>query len=162
MFYLSRGEQTALIVLTALLLAGAGMVVHAKGRHAAEAGVSQPLFVSAPAQPVPADQGGETPAKVAAPTPTPPGAGAVIVPRTSPPPRRRAAAKAGLICINTATVEELDRLPGIGPVYAGRIVAYREQREREGRSGFEAKDELLNVPGIGPKRYAAIRDLVTL
>jgi competence protein ComEA len=162
MFYLSRGEQATLIALTALLLAGAGMLVYAKGRHAAEARVGQPLFVSAPAQPMPANQGGETPAEVAAPTPSPPGASSVIITETSPSPRRRASAGAGLICINTATVQEMDRLPGIGPVYAGRIIAYREQRKREGRRGFEAKDELLNVPGIGPKRYAAIRDLVTL
>jgi len=162
MFYLSRGEQAALIVLTALLLGGGGVLVYARGRHAAEAGVSQPLFVSAPAQPMPADREGETPVGVAAPPPSPPGAGSVIIPKTSASPRRRAAARPGLICINTATVEELDRLPGIGPVYAGRIVAYREQRKREGRRGFEAKDELLNVPGIGPKRFGAIRDLVTL
>jgi competence protein ComEA len=74
----------------------------------------------------------------------------------------RASPKAGLISLNTASQKELETLPGIGPVYAGRIIAYREQRKREGRRGFEAKDELLNVPGIGPKRYAAIRDLVTL
>jgi competence protein ComEA len=67
-----------------------------------------------------------------------------------------------LISLNTASQQELDRLPGIGPVIAERIVAYREQRRREGHRGFESRDELLNVSGIGPKRYAAIRDLVSL
>jgi competence protein ComEA len=56
----------------------------------------------------------------------------------------------------------LDALPGIGPVLAQRIIAYREQRKREGHRGFESKDELLNVPGIGPKRYTAVRALVSL
>lgn len=66
----------------------------------------------------------------------------------------------GLISLSDATPEELERLPGIGPVYARRIVSYREaKKEREGH-GFESVDELLNVDGIGPRRLAAIRDLV--
>jgi competence protein ComEA len=75
---------------------------------------------------------------------------------------RREEPAAGLISLNTASQQELERLPGIGPVLAERIVAHREQRRREGHRGFESKDELLNVAGIGPKRYAAIRDLVSL
>jgi competence protein ComEA len=66
------------------------------------------------------------------------------------------------ISLNTASQKELEALPGIGPVLAQRIIAYREQRKREGHRGFESKDELLNVPGIGPKRYTAVRDLVSL
>ena len=65
------------------------------------------------------------------------------------------------ISLNQATSVELQSLPGIGPVYADRIVAYREKKLREGGRGFQSADELLNVPGIGPKRFAAVRDLVT-
>lgn len=57
------------------------------------------------------------------------------------------------ININTATAADLDRLDGIGPVLASRIIAYRSEHGR-----FSSVDELDNVPGIGPKRLAAIRD----
>jgi comEA protein len=60
-----------------------------------------------------------------------------------------------LVDINRAGLEELDALPGIGPVLAQRIIDYRQKH-----GGFKRIDELRNVPGIGPKRYAAIKDLV--
>jgi len=72
-----------------------------------------------------------------------------------------AGAFARRISLNQATADELESLPGIGPVYADRIVAYREKKLREDGRGFQSADELLNVPGIGPKRFAAVRDLVT-
>jgi len=65
------------------------------------------------------------------------------------------------LSLNSATQQDLERLPGIGPVYAERIIAYRNQKIRERGYGFEATDELLNIPGIGPKRFVAIKDLVT-
>jgi len=65
----------------------------------------------------------------------------------------RVAADNAPININTATAADLDRLDGIGPVMASRIIAYREQHGR-----FASVDELDNVSGIGPKRLAAIRD----
>ncbi|NLW44381.1 MAG: ComEA family DNA-binding protein [Syntrophomonadaceae bacterium] len=62
----------------------------------------------------------------------------------------------GLLDLNTATVEELDqKLPGIGPALAQRIVNYRERS-----GGFRAVEELLEVSGIGEKKYAEIKDLV--
>lgn len=61
-----------------------------------------------------------------------------------------------LIDLNTATAAELDRLPGIGPVLAGRIVAEREKKP------FAGVDDLRRVSGIGPKKLDAIRPLVTV
>jgi competence protein ComEA len=61
----------------------------------------------------------------------------------------------GLIDINTADETELQKLPGVGPVLAGRIVAHRETIGR-----FESVDDLLDVPGIGETRLASIRDLI--
>jgi len=59
--------------------------------------------------------------------------------------------------VNAASVEELVRLPGIGEVLAGRIVAHREENGR-----FPSIDELLAVRGIGPKVLEAIREHVTI
>ena len=85
--------------------------------------------------------------------------------QSSPAAAHRQAAKPSPISrlpLNSATANQLDVLPGIGPVLAQRIVQYREQLKRQRGHGFESVDELLNVPGIGPKRLAAVRDLVTL
>jgi len=57
--------------------------------------------------------------------------------------------------LNTATVEQLDLLPGIGTEYAKRIVAYRETNGR-----FVAKEQIMDVDGIGEKRYAEIEPLI--
>jgi competence protein ComEA len=61
----------------------------------------------------------------------------------------------GLISVNQATASELEALPGVGPVLAERIVAHREQV-----GGFDRVEDLLQVPGIGESKLAAIRDLV--
>jgi competence protein ComEA len=57
--------------------------------------------------------------------------------------------------LNTATATELEELPGVGPVLAARIVAWREEHGR-----FTSTDELREVSGIGPKTYEALADLV--
>lgn len=62
----------------------------------------------------------------------------------------------GLINLNTATQAELETLPGIGPVYAGNIIAYREANP------FRTVEDVEQVPGIGPKRLEAMRPLVTV
>ncbi|MFH1609963.1 MAG: ComEA family DNA-binding protein [Candidatus Bipolaricaulota bacterium] len=59
--------------------------------------------------------------------------------------------------INLATAEELEKLPGIGPVFAARIVAFREEH-----GPFRTVDDLLRVSGIGPKTLDGFRDLVTV
>ena len=81
----------------------------------------------------------------------------VVVPR----PRRdgRAAGDAPAegvpLDLNTATAEQLDELDGIGPGMAGSILEYREEH-----GGFGSIEELGQVPGIGEKRLAALREQV--
>ena len=70
-----------------------------------------------------------------------------------------AAAVAGLgakVSLGTATAEELDELPGVGPVTAQKILDYRAEH-----GPFRSVDELDAVPGIGPTRVEQLRDLVT-
>ena len=59
--------------------------------------------------------------------------------------------------INRAGLGEIARLPGIGPSMAARIVAERDRRGR-----FDSPDALRSVIGMGPKKLAAIRDLITV
>ncbi|WP_439959786.1 helix-hairpin-helix domain-containing protein [Streptomyces abyssomicinicus] len=59
------------------------------------------------------------------------------------------------VALNTATVEQLDTLPGVGPVLAQHIV---DHRTRTG--GFRTVEELREVNGIGDRRFADLRDLV--
>ncbi len=61
------------------------------------------------------------------------------------------------IDINTATVDALTALPGIGQTYAQRIVDYRKEN-----GPFSSVEELLNVQGIGHKRLEDIIDLITI
>lgn len=64
---------------------------------------------------------------------------------------------AGPVNLNTADVNELDALPGVGPAIAGRIVAWREQHD-----GFTEVEELTEVSGIGPATLERLRPLVTV
>jgi competence ComEA-like helix-hairpin-helix protein len=59
--------------------------------------------------------------------------------------------------LNRATVAELARLPGVGPGLAQRIL---EERERRGR--FDSPEALRRIVGLGPKKLAALRELVTV
>jgi comEA protein len=63
----------------------------------------------------------------------------------------------GSLDLNQATLQELDRLPGIGPQKAQLIIEYREAH-----GGFKAVEELLNVSGIGEKTYSALRQYVRI
>ncbi len=66
-------------------------------------------------------------------------------------------APAAPVNLNTATLEQLDTLDGIGPGLAQRILDYRAQH-----SGFRRVEELGEVPGIGAKRLAMLTPLVTV
>jgi competence protein ComEA len=62
---------------------------------------------------------------------------------------------AGPVDLNTATLAELDTLPGVGPVLAQRILDWRTAHGQ-----FASVDQLADVPGIGESRMAQLRDLV--
>jgi competence protein ComEA len=85
----------------------------------------------------------------------------VVVPARAPPSAtsaaggRTAEARAGPVHLNTATVDELDALPGVGPVTAQKIVDFRQAN-----GAFTSVDELDAVPGIGPTRLEELRKLV--
>jgi len=58
--------------------------------------------------------------------------------------------------INTASVEQLTTLPGVGPKLAARIVEYRQ------KASFRSPQELMNVKGVGEKNFAKIESWVTV
>ncbi len=73
------------------------------------------------------------------------------------PPNVDGGSDGGLVDPNQASAAELERLPGVGPVLAERIVAYREEN-----GPFRTVEDLLDVPGIGEAKLAALRDAVDL
>ena len=64
---------------------------------------------------------------------------------------------APLINLNSATSDQLDTLPGVGPSTAKAIISHRNRK-----GPFGKVEDLLNVPGIGPSKVAALRDQVTV
>ncbi|GHG92662.1 hypothetical protein GCM10018780_14420 [Streptomyces lanatus] len=74
------------------------------------------------------------------------GSGGAAAPGTAP---------AAPVALNTATVDQLDTLPGVGPVLAQHIIDYRTQH-----GGFRSVDELREVNGIGDRRFADLQNLV--
>ncbi|MEN3304901.1 MAG: competence protein ComEA [Micromonosporaceae bacterium] len=90
--------------------------------------------------------------------------GELLVVGVSPPPglgtggaAGNPAAGTGLVNLNTATLAELDALPGIGPALAQRIVDYRTAH-----GGFRSVDELRRVEGIGDAKFAQLKDRVAV
>jgi competence protein ComEA len=85
--------------------------------------------------------------QVVVPAGTAPGAAAAASPGAATP--------AGPVHLSTATAEQLDALPGVGPVTAQKIIDYRTKH-----GAFRSVDELDAIPGIGPARLDQLRDLV--
>lgn len=73
------------------------------------------------------------------------------------PHSRSSVQSSGKININTATVSELDNLPGIGPKLAERIILYRQQH-----GPFKRIDDIVMVSGIGPKRFEQMKSMITV
>jgi competence protein ComEA len=67
------------------------------------------------------------------------------------------ASPSGKVSLNSATIEQLDALPGVGPVTAQQIIDFRSAN-----GGFGSIEELDAVPGIGPARLEQLRELVSL
>ena len=90
--------------------------------------------------------------------------GAALAQSSSPAPTSRASKaatasteKAAPVNLNTATATELERLPGLGPKVAARIVDYRTKK-----GPFHKTEELMNVQGIGEKSYLKLRAQLTV
>ena len=73
------------------------------------------------------------------------------------PPTGTLAAGGGVVDLNTADQQQLEDLPGVGPVMAGNIVAWRDAN-----GPFTSIDQLQEISGIGPARFAQLAPLVTV
>ena len=82
---------------------------------------------------------------------------AIPTPRPTSKPGEESSSVNYPININTASQEELEELPGIGPSLAAEIIAYREKN-----GAFTDPEKLKNVSGIGPSTYAKLEELITI
>jgi len=81
----------------------------------------------------------------------------VLVPRRATPGSAASGQTApGRVSLGSATLEQLDALPGVGPVTAHKILDYRSSH-----GGFRSVDDLDAIPGIGPARIEQLRELVS-
>ena len=98
------------------------------------------------------------PAPGASVAPSPPGSGGRAHPRVAKPPSKGEGGEHGrMVNVNTATAEDLERLPGIGPVLARRIIAHREQQGL-----FRRLDDMLHVEGFGRKLLRRLEPVLQL
>jgi competence protein ComEA len=175
MLYLSKGEQAALIGLLVLLLTGTGLLCYRQGERAAQRQEAKPRFVEPHGTTVPLPAAApavrtQSMVQTAAPmAPMEEAAPPVVAPApskavaaASPTAAVKGKKDAGQVSLNRATSAQLEALPGIGPVSAQRIVAQRAQLVRQNGHGFTSLDQLLDVPGIGPKRFAVLRSHLRL
>jgi competence protein ComEA len=76
--------------------------------------------------------------------------------RTPAAPKAQASVQSP-VNLNTATATDLEKLPGIGPAVAARIVEFRQKN-----GGFKKIEDLMNVRGIGEKTFLKLKPLVTV
>jgi competence protein ComEA len=79
-----------------------------------------------------------------------------VAPGQAAAPGAGSSGPAGPVSLASATLEQLDELPGVGPVTAQKIVDWRQSH-----GAFSSVDDLDQIPGIGPARIEQLRDLVT-
>lgn len=81
----------------------------------------------------------------------------IVVPKVGEPAAALPGEGSGGVSLNSASASELTSLPGVGAATAAAIISHRESR-----GGFGAVEELLDVKGIGPAKFEALKDQVTL
>jgi competence protein ComEA len=77
-------------------------------------------------------------------------------PTPAPAPKTTAQPQS-LVNLNSATKDDLEKLPGIGPSMAQRIIDYRQKN-----GSFKKIEDLMNIPGIGEKSFLKLRPLITV
>jgi competence ComEA-like helix-hairpin-helix protein len=153
----SRPQLRLLLLLTSIFLVGLGVREWRAGFPALADRLERfdrdepiaPLLPAAPGEDSPAQARPKQKMTSAASSPTRPEARESPAAAAEPPSQP--------LDLNRATAADLQRLPGIGPGLAQRILAERERRGR-----FESPEALRQVMGVGPKKLAALRDLVTV
>lgn len=78
-------------------------------------------------------------------------------PATPPPAQTTQTVQAAPLNLNTATKADLEKLPGVGPAMAQRILDYRQKI-----GAFKKTEELMNVQGIGEKSFLKLKPLITV
>ena len=82
---------------------------------------------------------------------------ATVSPSAQDQPRPASAAPTQVVNLNSATVPQLEALPGIGRATAERIVEYRQKN-----GGFKRVEDLMNVRGVGEKSFLKLKPLITV